>query len=80
MRANMRSKNGHKSGPRASPMARIWHAPSYHIPKGFFHAQRGSILIKYSSFTGFSGGLKVAKILYIAIDIYIYIYPSGALV
>ena len=35
MRVNMRPKNGHKSGPRAFPMAGIWHAPSYHIPKGF---------------------------------------------
>ena len=35
MRANIRPKNGHNSGPRVPPMARIWHAPSYHIPRGF---------------------------------------------
>ena len=29
----MGHKNGHNSGPRASPRARIWHAPSYHIPR-----------------------------------------------
>ena len=28
MPANIRPKNGHNSGPRASPRARIWHAPS----------------------------------------------------
>ena len=36
MRFDIRPQNGHKSGPRASPMARIWHAPLYHTPKGFF--------------------------------------------
>ena len=33
---NIRPTNGHNSGPRVSPMARIWHAPYYHIVKGFF--------------------------------------------
>ena len=36
MTANIRPQNGHKSSPRGFPMARIWHAPSYHIVKGFF--------------------------------------------
>ena len=35
IRSDIRPQNGHKSDPRASPMARIWHAPSYHTPKGF---------------------------------------------
>ena len=33
--ANMGHKNGHNSAPKASPRVRIWHAPSYHIPRGF---------------------------------------------
>ena len=32
---NMGHKNCRNSGPRASPGARIWHALSYHIPRGF---------------------------------------------
>ena len=32
---DMGHKNGHNSGPRVSPGARIWHAPSHHIPGGF---------------------------------------------
>ena len=35
MRSDIRPQNGHNSGPRGSPMARSWHAPSYHTPKGF---------------------------------------------
>ena len=35
MRPNMRPKNSHHSSPRASPKTRIWHAPSYYIPRGF---------------------------------------------
>ena len=35
MKSDIRPKNGLKTDPRASPMVRIWHAPSYHIPKGF---------------------------------------------
>ena len=35
IRSDLRLQNGHKSGPRASPMARIWHAPSYHTLKDF---------------------------------------------
>ena len=33
--ADIKHKIGHNSGPRGSPMARIWHAPSYHTPKRF---------------------------------------------
>ena len=33
---NIRPKNGHNSGPKGSPMARIWHVPYYHIPERFF--------------------------------------------
>ena len=40
MRSDIRPQNGHNSGPRASPMARIWHAPSYHTPNGFFMSKR----------------------------------------
>ena len=36
MRSDIRPQNGHNSGPRGSPMARIWHVPYYHTPKGFF--------------------------------------------
>ena len=36
MRSDTRPQNGHNSGPRGSPMARIWHVPSYYTPKGFF--------------------------------------------
>ena len=36
MRSDIRPKNCHKWGPKGSPMDRIWHAPSYHTPKGFF--------------------------------------------
>ena len=35
MRSDIRPKNGLKWGPWGSPMARIWHVPSYHTPKGF---------------------------------------------
>ena len=42
MTANIRPKNGHNSSPRGSPMARIWHAPCYHTPKGFFKPRGGS--------------------------------------
>ena len=35
LRADIKHKHGHNSGPRGSPMARIWHAPSYHTPEGF---------------------------------------------
>ena len=35
MRLDVRPKNDHNSGLRASPSARIWHAPFYHIPRGF---------------------------------------------
>ena len=35
MRINVRHQNNHNSGSRASPRARIWHAPSYHIPRSF---------------------------------------------
>ena len=35
MRPDIRPKNDHKTRPRASPMARIWHAPCYHIPRRF---------------------------------------------
>ena len=35
-RTDIKHKNGHKWGPRGSPMAIFWHAPDYHIPKGFF--------------------------------------------
>ena len=35
MRANIKHKNGHNSAPRASPMGRIWHVPSYRIPGVF---------------------------------------------
>ena len=35
MRSDIRPKNSHKWSPRGSPMARIWHAPYYHTPKGF---------------------------------------------
>ena len=34
MRTNMRYNNGHNSGSKACPTARIWHTPSYHIPRG----------------------------------------------
>ena len=30
---HLEPKNDHNSGPWASPRARIWHAPSYHIPR-----------------------------------------------
>ena len=33
--ADIKHKNCYKWGPKGSPMARIWHAPSYHIHKGF---------------------------------------------
>ena len=32
MGSGIRPQNGHKSGPRGSPMAIFWHAPSYHTP------------------------------------------------
>ena len=35
MRLDIRPQNAHKTSPRASPMARIWHAPSYYIPRRF---------------------------------------------
>ena len=35
MQSDIRPQNGHKSEPRASQMARILHATSYHNPKGF---------------------------------------------
>ena len=38
---SMGKVNNHKSRPRASPMARIWHAPSYHTLKGFFMPKGG---------------------------------------
>ena len=36
MRSDIRPKKCHKWTPRGSPMARTWHAPYYHTPKGFF--------------------------------------------
>ena len=60
MRSDIRSKNGHKTNPRASPMARIWHAPSYHTPKGFFMPKgRTPILIKLMVLSTFGGVIKV---------------------
>ena len=35
MKPDIRHKHDQNSIPRASPTARIWHAPSYHIPRGF---------------------------------------------
>ena len=58
MTANIRPKNGHNSGPRVSPMARIWHAPSYHTQR-FFHAQRTPILVKLKVLNTFLGVIKV---------------------
>ena len=51
--------NGHKSGPRASPMARIWHAPSYHIPKGFSMPRGTQFYLNSAAFECFGGGIKV---------------------
>ena len=32
---DIKRKNGHNSGRRGSPMARIWNVPYYHTPNGF---------------------------------------------
>ena len=34
MRADIRPKNGHNSGPSASPRLRIWPVASYNVPRG----------------------------------------------
>ena len=47
-------------------MARMWHAPSYHIVKGFF-TPKGPQFELNQWFLKVLGGHKVAKILYIAI-------------
>ena len=42
--------NGHKAGPRASTIPRIWHAPAYHIlqgvsmPKGTHFVLKSTVL------------------------------------
>ena len=61
LRVDINYKNGHKWSPRGFPRVRNWHAPYYHIPKHFCYAQRGSILIKYSSFYCFLGVIKLPK-------------------
>ena len=55
----MGHKNGYNSGPRASPMARIWHAPSYHIPRGFSVPKGIQFQLNSAVVEGFGGVIKV---------------------
>ena len=43
LRVDIKHKNGHKSSPMGSLMTRIWHAPSYYTPKGFFMPKGGQV-------------------------------------
>ena len=61
LRVDIKHKSGDKWNPRGSPWVRIWHAPSYHIPKHFCYTQRTPILIKYSSFWFLLGVIKLPK-------------------
>ena len=60
MRANKRPQNCHNSGPRAFPMARIWHAPSYHTHKGFSMPKGGQNQLIWAVLNIFRGGHKSA--------------------
>ena len=55
---DMGHKNGHNSVPRASPTARIWHAPSYHISKGFSKLKGTQFQLKYMVLKGFGEVIK----------------------
>ena len=46
MGSDIRPKNGHKWDPRGSPMASIWHTPSYRTPKGFFMPKGPQLQLK----------------------------------
>ena len=56
---NMGHKNGHNSSPRASPRARIWHAPSYHIPKGFSMPKGTQFELNQIVFEDFGGVIQM---------------------
>ena len=59
MRPDIRHKNGHKTKSRASPMARIWHAPSYHIAKGFSIPKGIQFKLNSPVFESFGGVIKL---------------------
>ena len=55
----MGPKSAHNSGPRASPSARIWHAPSYRIRRGFAVPKGTQFELNEKVLSTFGGVIKV---------------------